>query len=738
MSSKSSVGAKSVVSRLKRASTSEAGASKKGKTLREKVLGKTAQALSVLRPLSSSPKKSRSLELVVPSITVEDAPAAPETLVEERLKETSLRSSHGGSGALTGQEQRVSVGEVESIDDFDTSSIGSASSAGQRVSFYVTTCKGLSGDMEQATRAANDLFLKGKEALEMAGNMKRECKAIAHESLQGLNEIVLSVAGSRARHLNSLERERARHAQEVVRIERAHAKELSEVRQNLIAEMGHARDEITGTLKEVKAIRSWLGYEMDGPFGEIKAAKEGVEKLEKTLREELKCILRETSTTTGRDPKWVNTEEKLTGLSTKATSISNQIDTLRRTVDEIKLTVAASASAETIATAHPILPDNSRTDDVTPDWTILTKILEQTTRICKTMDMTAPPEPPSAEAELAPLLEPLYAKLGTVSSDLRELRETAARPASPPRPAIGAELAMAEVRQTLETIATGVTGLTASERPQQSAAATSYAQMAARPKPPKLPNHTLIISSTDPRSTSDRVMEQVRVALDFKNTGARVDRCRKAKNQKVVLSCATKEDLAVVKGKVGSAKELQVSEPKSGNPMACVRDVLACHTDDEIVEMLKKQNKHLLQDVDMAEQTIKVRYRKRARNALECHPVLELSTETWKRLTEAGKVHVGIRRSRIEDQSPLVQCTKCLGYGHKRSVCREKAEACCYCGGAHTGRDCPVRAKSGPPTCVNCVRARKQSSELAHVAFSVECQERQRWDFIARSRISYC
>ncbi|GBP68203.1 hypothetical protein EVAR_23354_1 [Eumeta japonica] len=89
----------------------------------------------------------------------------------------------------------------------------------RRLSMLPRTKKGRGAEMDLATREANELLLKGKEALESAGNMKRECKSVATECLQSLYEIVLALSDSRSEHKYNLEAER-KHAQELVRIER--------------------------------------------------------------------------------------------------------------------------------------------------------------------------------------------------------------------------------------------------------------------------------------------------------------------------------------------------------------------------------------------------------------------------------------------------------------------------------------------------------------------------------------
>ncbi|KAH9643461.1 hypothetical protein HF086_017242 [Spodoptera exigua] len=93
------------------------------------------------------------------------------------------------------------------------SSAGGADRPERKSLLYRTPRRGTGVEMDLATREANHLLQKGKDALETAGNMKQECKAVTHECLQGLYETVLSLADSRARHKYNLEKERSRHAQ---------------------------------------------------------------------------------------------------------------------------------------------------------------------------------------------------------------------------------------------------------------------------------------------------------------------------------------------------------------------------------------------------------------------------------------------------------------------------------------------------------------------------------------------
>lgn len=76
---------------------------------------------------------------------------------------------------------------------------------------------------------------------------------------------------------------------------------------------------------------------------------------------------------------------------------------------------------------------------------------------------------------------------------------------------------------------------------------------------------------------------------------------RKAKDQKVVQSCQSKDDLDTIMSKLKSSyTQLHVEPVKNKDPLV-IKDVLAYNTDDDVVTAIKRQNSHLLSDVDPSE-----------------------------------------------------------------------------------------------------------------------------------------
>ncbi|GBP97958.1 hypothetical protein EVAR_82192_1 [Eumeta japonica] len=119
--------------------------------------------------------------------------------------------------------------------------------------------------------------------------------------------------------------------------------------------------------------------------------------------------------------------------------------------------------------------------------------------------------------------------------------------------------------------------------------------------------------------------------------GVAVDRMRKARGQKVVLSCSSVEDAKKIEERLKiRGADLKVAKPEMRLPTVIIRDVLRVNSDEDIVRSLRTQNRHLSEGLDWDKVRARVCYRRRARNDLECHPVLEVSPELYHRLIKAG------------------------------------------------------------------------------------------------------
>ncbi|KAL0859703.1 hypothetical protein ABMA27_010818 [Loxostege sticticalis] len=272
---------------------------------------------------------------------------------------------------------------------------------------------------------------------------------------------------------------------------------------------------------------------------------------------------------------------------------------------------------------------------------------------------------------------------------------------------------------------------------RETATYASVAAAAPRTPPGHAALHSVVITSTNEMETGEEVINRVRSAVRAKEEGLQIDRVRKGKDRKVILGCRTREEMEKVREKLKKeGPNLRVEDIQNKDPLVVLRDLLSYNGDEDVLRGLRAQNKELFGGVSGEDDRIEVKYRKRTRNPLTSHVVLKVSPALWTRLTGAGVVHVDLQRVRVLDQSPLIQCSRCLHYGHGKRFCRETVDVCCHCAGPHLGSECADRQAGKPPTCTNCTA--DKMDRVDHNAFSGDCPVRRRWEELARSAVQYC
>lgn len=269
----------------------------------------------------------------------------------------------------------------------------------------------------------------------------------------------------------------------------------------------------------------------------------------------------------------------------------------------------------------------------------------------------------------------------------------------------------------------------------------SYASVAAGSGRGKIPEqttlHSVVVTSKDETESGEEVLDRIRKAVNAKEGGVIVDKIRKAKDRKVIVGCRSDEERQKVKERLKAAGDyLNVEEIQNKDPLLILKDVLTYNSDDDILRAMRNQNERIFRDLDTHEDRVEIRYKKKTRNPLMNHIVIRVSPKLWARMRDVESIQIELQRIHVADQSPLVQCSLCLGYGHGRRFCKETVEKCCHCTGPHKKADCPDWLAGVAPTCSNCVHAKL--NQVVHNAFSQDCPIRRKWDALARATTAYC
>lgn len=650
-------------------------------------------------------------------------PETPDMELDPLLQEIDLQASAGD------YEDSASV----------FTNISEESVTSRRSMLPTHTTRGIGVVMDEAIRHANDMLQKGKIALEEAGNMKRECKATTLECLQSLYETALALSDSRSRHKYNLEKERCRHAQELVRAERAHAKETATIRQSLVEQLSQTRSELERTLSATSEIKKWLSFETTGPFQEISEVGKSVTRLERML-EEFKCTEQDTKGGINTDKRINVIQTEIQRLNENIRTVSNQVDTLRRTLETISTISTLNKNTE-----HPQYHIKKIEDTINPKMESMVKELEELKTLIREQgkskirnfedqDQIIDTEDLKKEmrngfqgikADIHAIIEPckvIQASVEEVRKEVKNSIETTVETVAPIRMAV--EDLKTKLKQNKDTHKDIIH--TERQQDKQITKETSYA--AKTKERIKNAQFNIQIESTEPNLTSDDVLKSVKSSIDVISLGIGINKIRKIKNQKLVIGCNNEENRQILKDKLNeNNKSLIIKQLENKRPLIKIIGVVDDLNDTQIPEAIIKQNRNLIEDASIEQ--IRVQRRTKGRTKHLTNVILQVAPSIWHRLVDQ-KIHLGYQIVPVVDQSPIMQCFRCLGFGHTAKDCRNE-QRCGHCTMDHDTRSCPSR--NVQPRCLNC-----QGEDDDHPAYSSVCPKWRKWDAIARSMISYC
>lgn len=197
----------------------------------------------------------------------------------------------------------------------------------------------------------------------------------------------------------------------------------------------------------------------------------------------------------------------------------------------------------------------------------------------------------------------------------------------------------------------------------------------------------------------------VYAAVNPGELGIKVNRVIKGRS-KTVRIVAEKEELEKIKPALESAG-LTMRQSERLNPRLVVRDIPADTDKDQFVKELAQQNLKA-----KSADNIKVVYWFPKKDARTSSVVIEVPPEVRRELMERGRVYVGWSACRISDHLRIVQCYRCLSFGHIAKDCKATRGVCGHCAGEHEMRSCPDRSVR---SCRNCVTAGMQQTDHSAV-----------------------
>ncbi|KAI5641988.1 hypothetical protein NE865_05987 [Phthorimaea operculella] len=257
--------------------------------------------------------------------------------------------------------------------------------------------------------------------------------------------------------------------------------------------------------------------------------------------------------------------------------------------------------------------------------------------------------------------------------------------------------------------------------------APTYAERVAsksRPKTTGTSKPAIIVTSSDPTSTSHETLDKLRKTVTFRNSSYAPHRILPSIEGKIRIEFDDPKQQEETLGRIREFPEFRAEPVKKSLPMIILkgihRDVPSCELIDIIVNQNPSLKEHIVSESDIALCFLKNNRRPDLYNA-----VLRLKPAAWHAAMALERLCVDYQKIHLEEFSPFRQCYKCLQFGHTMAKCDFEGVVCSRCSaGTHKFADCPFKYDENKVACINCVLHNKKfrlSAPIAHCATSNQC-----------------
>lgn len=264
----------------------------------------------------------------------------------------------------------------------------------------------------------------------------------------------------------------------------------------------------------------------------------------------------------------------------------------------------------------------------------------------------------------------------------------------------------------------------------------SYASVAASGS-----SHAVIVSAADKTKTTSDIKAALRQDLRPSELKVGVSGLIAAKDNKVIIKCPTSNDADRIRAALPRLTKgnLVAKEGKRLAPTVVLKGIEKETKDDEIVEYILQQNDSIFEAVGQDKEAIKLQRTFRNRNSDRLrNAVLTVNSDVREAMISQGRISIGYQRVQVEDSCPIMQCYKCMGFGHSLARCMESKDRCLHCAGEHKSMSCTKKEQEEEHHCWNCIKMAKGKTEVSkHRANDKNCPYRIKMMMRTMERVNY-
>lgn len=222
--------------------------------------------------------------------------------------------------------------------------------------------------------------------------------------------------------------------------------------------------------------------------------------------------------------------------------------------------------------------------------------------------------------------------------------------------------------------------------------------------------HPVIIKAAESASDKESIDLKKVVFDHLKPVKNQIDVMKVSRSRdSLILKVRNSEQQALMLEKLKKQPKIQADKPKDRVPSILISEI----EKDPELDTKEKIEKFIMNELVANEGVkeentkIKVTLCNPRYHTIRC--IINFDVPTTKAILNKGSVKIGYKICPVSKTIKVVQCTRCLKYGHFEKnkdgtqACRSNTPSCNFCAGNHSETDCPKdKSKPEDRKCLNC------------------------------------
>lgn len=241
----------------------------------------------------------------------------------------------------------------------------------------------------------------------------------------------------------------------------------------------------------------------------------------------------------------------------------------------------------------------------------------------------------------------------------------------------------------------------------------------------KKTKHAIIVSVPEAKN-KDEALSTFKNNVTFKDSPYAPARFVSIADNKFKLEFDELSQLTETLHRIEGKKQVTAEPARQLLPMFILKGIPADFPSDDLIITIKRQNpciKIALENNSSA--SLDLSFVKKNRNPALYNAVFKATPDVWQAALALGRLGVDCHKIHVSEHVPLLQCFKCLGFGHTRKSCSDDTNICSYCATVgHEYATCPHKDDPLKNCCANCSKKNLtdlRNRDTKHSATSTTC-----------------